>query len=75
MIGYLKYKKIGAIIYNSVHNYVLALFVIGLGYLILKHEAITQFGIILFAHVSMDRVLGFGLKYPTNFKDTHFQKV
>jgi hypothetical protein len=28
-----------------------------------------------FAHIGMDRLLGYGLKYPTDFKDTHLQRV
>jgi hypothetical protein len=27
------------------------------------------------AHIGMDRMLGFGLKYPTEFKETHLQRV
>ena len=27
------------------------------------------------AHIGMDRMLGFGLKYPTRFSDTHLQRV
>ena len=32
-------------------------------------------GAILIAHVGMDRLAGYGLKYPTHFKDTHLQRV
>ena len=28
-----------------------------------------------FAHIGMDRLAGYGLKYPTDFKDTHLQWV
>lgn len=27
------------------------------------------------AHIGMDRTMGYGLKYPTQFKDTHFSRV
>jgi hypothetical protein len=27
------------------------------------------------AHIGFDRTLGYGLKYPTFFKDTHLQRV
>jgi Domain of unknown function (DUF4260) len=27
------------------------------------------------AHIGFDRLLGFGLKYPTHFKDTHLQHL
>src|SRR6266480_2321664 len=63
MIGYLRDKKLGAILYNSMHNYVLSLLIIFVGTLIFKNSFIIQLGIILFAHVGLDRLLGFGLKY------------
>ena len=27
------------------------------------------------AHIGMDRLMGYGLKYPSAFKDTHLQHV
>jgi hypothetical protein len=32
-------------------------------------------GMICAAHIFFDRMLGYGLKYPTRFKDTHLQYV
>ena len=32
-------------------------------------------GMIWAAHIFFDRMLGYGLKYPTRFKDTHLQRV
>ena len=32
-------------------------------------------GIILFGHSCMDRMLGFGLKYPDSFKNTHLGAI
>ena len=74
MIGYLKGKKLGAIIYNLVHNYLLALGLVALGFLTTNDTSFAV-GLILTAHVGMDRLCGFGLKYPTAFKDTHMQRV
>jgi hypothetical protein len=31
--------------------------------------------LVWFAHIGMDRLMGYGLKYPTGFKDTHLQRV
>jgi hypothetical protein len=31
--------------------------------------------LIWLAHIGMDRALGFGLKYPTGFRDTHLGRV
>lgn len=74
MIGYIKGKSHGSISYNLMHNYVLSLVVIFLG-IIFNNQLLTLGGLILSAHVGMDRFFGFGLKYPTNFKDTHIQKL
>lgn len=74
MVGYLKDKKLGAILYNLMHNYVSAI-IIGAAGLLLNHIVTIQLGLILFSHVALDRGLGYGLKYPTHFKDTHLQKV
>ncbi len=67
-------NRIGAVIYNAVHNYVLVagLIVIGAA---LDSSLAVQLGLILAAHVSMDRAIGYGLKYTTHFKHTHLQAV
>jgi hypothetical protein len=31
--------------------------------------------LIWLAHIGVDRALGYGLKYPDGFKDTHLQRV
>ncbi len=74
MIGYLKDKKIGSVIYNLGHNYLLAIALVILGN-VLPYDWMVTLGIILFAHVSLDRALGYGLKYPGDFKNTHIQKL
>lgn len=75
MLGYLKDKKLGASLYNLMHNYVLGFALMAVGYFLFPNTFIVYAGIILIAHVGLDRALGYGLKYPTNFKDTHLQKV
>lgn len=75
MVGYLKNKKLGAQLYNLGHNYVLSILVIAFGLFVTGNPLVTHIGIILFAHVALDRALGYGLKYPSGFKDTHLQKV
>jgi Domain of unknown function (DUF4260) len=32
---------------------------------------LTAVGLIWIAHIGFDRALGYGLKYPTRFGDTH----
>jgi hypothetical protein len=38
-------------------------------------ETAVQLGLIWFAHIGVVRAIGYGLKYPTGFKDTHLQRV
>lgn len=75
MLGYIKNKDLGATIYNLVHNYVLAFGLMTFGYFVFQNMLVVYSGIILLAHVGIDRFMGYGLKYPSHFKDTHLQKV
>jgi len=70
MIGYLINTQIGSITYNLVHHKFTGVALILIGYFIAQ-PAITLTGIVLYSHSSFDRVLGYGLKYPDNFKHTH----
>jgi len=73
-LGYLAGPTAGAACYDLAHTHVLpiALAVVGvLG----DSEIAAQVALIWFAHIGMDRFLGYGLKYPTGFKDTHLQRV
>lgn len=74
MLGYLKDKEYGARLYNIGHSYVLAISLIALAVLT-DIKLIMSVGLILFSHISLDRMLGFGLKYRDSFKETHMQKV
>ncbi len=74
MIGYLKGTHAGAISYNLVHNWATGGLVLGIG-LALAVPAVAFAGIILIAHVGMDRLFGYGLKYPTSFQDTHLGRI
>ena len=73
-LGYLVNVRIGALTYNFVHTYVLPGIVFALGFALNLPIAI-QIALIWFAHIGMDRALCFGLKYPTEFNDTHLQHV
>ncbi|HRJ84641.1 MAG TPA: DUF4260 domain-containing protein [Ignavibacteria bacterium] len=70
MLGYLANSKIGAFTYNLFHHKGIAIAVYIAG--IFAASSVLMFaGIILFAHSSFDRLLGYGLKYGDNFKNTH----
>lgn len=74
MLGYIVDNKIGSIIYNIFHSYILPLLLIIIS-VIIGQDAMLAIGIIWVAHIGMDRTIGYGLKYPSHFKDTHLQKV
>jgi hypothetical protein len=69
-LGYLGGNQVGAAVYNVVHNNLLPLALAALGFLDGDPLAIAL-ALIWFAHIGADRLLGFGLKYSTGFKDTH----
>jgi hypothetical protein len=74
MLGYLAGPKVGAAIYNAFHTYAMPAVVGALGMLFASPLAIVV-SLIWFAHIGVDRAVGYGLKYPTSFKDTHLQRV
>ncbi|MCR6098176.1 DUF4260 domain-containing protein [Salipaludibacillus agaradhaerens] len=74
MLGYVINNKIGAVIYNICHTYILSIGVVVCG-LVLSNQTVLAIGIIWTAHIGMDRAVGLGLKYPTDFKDTHLNRV
>jgi hypothetical protein len=74
MIGYLAGPRMGALTYNLGHNLVTALVVIAIGWFA-SIAPVALAGAILVAHVGMDRSLGYGLKLPTDFRDTHLGRI
>jgi Domain of unknown function (DUF4260) len=70
MLGYLAGVHVGAITYNAVHTYV-GLIVLAAYSFGSNRLAIFSLSLIWIAHIGLDRMLGFGLKYPSRFKDTH----
>jgi Domain of unknown function (DUF4260) len=73
-IVYMLDKSLGTKAYNIMHTYT---FPISLGMISLLTG--WQLGIALAliwtAHIGMDRILGYGLKYETGFKDTHLTRA
>jgi hypothetical protein len=74
MLGYLVNPKIGAAIYNLVHTSAVPILLLGVA-IAAPLPALEPYALIWLAHIGMDRMLGFGLKYPTRFQDTHLQHV
>jgi len=70
MVGYAVNARAGSITYNAIHTYVGPLLLGGYA-LVTSHTTMFQVALIWIAHIGFDRLLGYGLKYPTQFTDTH----
>ncbi len=66
--------RIGAGAYNVAHTYALALPLALLGFLA-GRPSVLAVALIWIAHIGFDRALGYGLKYPTRFGDTHLGRI
>jgi uncharacterized protein DUF4260 len=73
-IGYLAGLRIGTFTYNLVHNWVPGFVTLGIG-VWLASPAVMLAAAILIAHVGMDRAVGYGLKLPSSFHDTHLGRM
>lgn len=74
MLGYLGGDRIGALSYNVAHTYVGPLLLASIG-AFGGIDLTVQLALIWGAHIGADRALGYGLKYPTGFKQTHVQRL
>jgi hypothetical protein len=74
LLGYRGGPHTGAIVYNLGHNWFVGGLVLGVG-LLLSIPELGLAGAVLIAHTGGDRLLGYGLKYPTSFQDTHLGRI
>ena len=74
MLGYAINSRIGAMAYNLFHHKAVAI-VIYIAGLYLTNEVVQMIALILFGHSSMDRMLGYGLKYEDSFQNTHLGAI
>ena len=74
LFGYLLGPRQGATVYNAVHSYLGPLVLAALA-VVGALPAALSLAFIWTAHIGLDRALGFGLKYPTAFGDTHLGRV
>ncbi|MEI3612701.1 DUF4260 domain-containing protein [Pseudogracilibacillus sp. SO30301A] len=73
-LGYLKNNKVGSIVYNLFHTYTIPVAIIIFSLLIQSH-IILMISLIWVAHIGMDRLFGYGLKFPEKFQDTHLNRI
>lgn len=74
MLGYFVSQTVGAAVYNFAHTYTVPLLLLSVLWFT-NQAAYSWLALIWLAHIGMDRMLGFGLKYATAFKDTHLSRV
>jgi hypothetical protein len=74
MLGYLGGPRFGAMAYNAFHSYPLPAVLAAFGLLGVSPPALAV-ALVWFAHIGLDRTVGYGLKYPTAFGDTHLGRV
>jgi hypothetical protein len=80
LLGYLGAKNAGSsrpvatAFYNVLHSYVPPLMQLVLAWT--YHSTLNgEVALIWLAHISFDRLLGYGLKLPASFKHTHIQRA
>ena len=73
-VGYLAGPRVGAFTYNFIHNWAFGLGLIAVG-LASGSTSVEILGTVAIAHAGMDRALGYGLKLPTSFNDTHLGRI
>lgn len=70
--AYLAGPRVGAAVYNALHSYVgplaPAAFFLAVG----RPQVLS---LIWAAHIGVDRLVAYGLKYPTEFGDTHLGMI
>jgi hypothetical protein len=74
MLGYFAGPRAGALVYDLVHFSALPV-ALGTAGVVVDSGLPVQLALIWLGHIGMDHALGYGLKYPTAFGDTHLQRV
>jgi hypothetical protein len=74
MLGYTAGPRLGAITYNALHTTVgpAALAVIGI---LTESPQVVSVALVWFAHIGVDRMLGYGLKHTAGFRETHLGRI
>lgn len=74
MLAYARGPRFGARAYNLVHTSVLP-FALALVGFFWSSDAALAAGLAWLAHIGLDRAVGYGLKRPTGFHDTHLGRI
>jgi hypothetical protein len=74
MLGYLRGPRIGGAIYNLGHVGLLP-GILGVVGIFGSASLAIDIALIWFGHIGGDRLLGYGLKLPSGFQDTHLGRI
>ncbi|UUX33736.1 DUF4260 domain-containing protein [Fundicoccus culcitae] len=74
MLGYMINPKVGSLVYNLGHTLSIPTLIFMI-FILQGNRLMIQIALIWMAHICADRFLGFGLKYPSDFKDTTIQRL
>jgi hypothetical protein len=74
LAGYAFGQRVGAAAYDALHTEIGPIALASVG-VVGDASSAVQIALIWLAHIGADRLLGYGLKYPAAFKDTHLQRV
>ena len=74
MLGYLGGSNLGSRVYNAIHSYTTPA-ALAVTALLLQKPALVPYALIWINHIGVDRLMGWGLKYPTGFGWTHLGRL
>jgi hypothetical protein len=77
-VFYLFGARVGAVAYNIMHSTIGPLVLGSIGWLMgldILGTILAGCATIWLAHVGFDRMLGYGLKYSSGFRDTHLGRI
>jgi hypothetical protein len=72
--AYLAGPRQGAIVYNAAHSYLAPMALMAGGFAT-SQPPVLSLAMIWFAHIGLDRALGYGLKYSEGFGFTHLGRI
>ena len=74
MIGYLRGPRLGSRLYNVGHSTPLPAALVAIGWW-QERSLVVALGLVWVAHIGLDRLLGYGLKYGDSFEHTHLGRI
>ncbi len=73
MLGYLVGPRVGAVTYNAAHTWLTPVTLVAVA--LLGFPWALPAALIFAAHIGIDRAIGYGLKLPSGFKNTHLGTI